>query len=714
MNYSIQTQSISTNMADRKRLQTLYRVNNMFKQVEADDLNIYVILPRIVNLAVEQLEAQEGSILVTNELMGIDYAWSTKTKLNETVSDQFLGNIIRGGVAGTVIRNKIPILIHDTLNDSRWISRPNQAKKEVSGSVLCIPFLVRNKAIGAITLHKAGIAQFDDDDLNLLTAISNQATSSINNARLFEASQRQLKISALLNEASRAINSSLDVNKIMQSLLAQMNEFINAEGISIALVDKLTDELVYQVAEGAGANEIVGFRLPSNQGLSGWVMKHSKPALVTDTSMDSRFTQSGDLRTGHRTKAMICAPMEFKGTVLGTIQAINPYNGIFTQEHLDLLINLANIASTALANAQQFAQTQAAESRYTSLFHDTVNPIVLTDLDGNIVEVNQCGTSFWGFERSHMLNMHIKDLHPDSDEFPRVTSLRTKQVKQFTSGTLTKEKVLIPVEVYAKQTIYGNNELLQWIHHDISKQVELEEMRQDLTAMLFHDLQSPLGNVISSLELLTFELSPNNESPVSIMLDIAKRSSRRLETLIRSLLDINRLEAGNPISAQTAVNIYNLIDEVKEIERPNFEQRQIEVIYDLMPGIPPVFVEEDMIRRVLINLFNNALKYSRGSKLVTISATAQPDENSVFISVSDKGEGIPPKYRELVFDKFERIKEGDSASKGLGLGLAFCRLAVEAHGGHIWVDDAPGGGARFNFTLPAVIQEEPEAILILG
>ncbi len=686
----------------------------MFKQVEADDLNIYVILPRIVNLAVEQLEAQEGSILVTNELMGIDYAWSTKTKLNETVSDQFLGNIIRGGVAGTVIRNKIPILIHDTLNDSRWISRPNQANKEVSGSVLCIPFLVRNKAIGAITLHKAGIAQFDDDDLNLLTAISNQATSSINNARLFEASQRQLKISALLNEASRAINSSLDVNKIMQSLLAQMNEFINAEGISIALVDKLTDELVYQVAEGAGANEIVGFRLPSNQGLSGWVMKHSKPALVTDTSMDSRFTQSGDLRTGHRTKAMICAPMEFKGTVLGTIQAINPYNGIFTQEHLDLLINLANIASTALANAQQFAQTQAAESRYTSLFHDTVNPIVLTDLDGNIVEVNQCGTSFWGFERSHMLTMHIKDLHPNSDEFPRVTSLRTKQVKQFTSGTLTKEKVLIPVEVYAKQTIYGNNELLQWIHHDISKQVELEEMRQDLTAMLFHDLQSPLGNVISSLELLTFELSPNNESPVSIMLDIAKRSSRRLETLIRSLLDINRLEAGNPISAQTAVNIYNLIDEVKEIERPNFEQRQIEVIYDLMPGIPPVFVEEDMIRRVLINLFNNALKYSRGSKLVTISATAQPDENSVFISVSDKGEGIPPKYRELVFDKFERIKEGDSASKGLGLGLAFCRLAVEAHGGHIWVDDAPGGGARFNFTLPAVIQEEPEAILILG
>ncbi len=694
--------STLSDMADSERLQTLYRVNNMLKQVEADGLNIYVILPRVVNLAVKQLNAQEGSILVVNEDLKVEYAWSTKSAIDNTSSDQFLGNIISGGLAGKVIREKAPILIDDTVTDIRWLPRPGQNDREDSTSVICTPFLVRNRAIGAITIHKPGVMQFNNHDMELLTAISNQAASSIENARLFEASQHQLKISALLNEASHAINSSLDVNTIMQSLLAQMNEFLNAEAISIALVDKQTNELEYRVAEGVGSEEIIGLRLPSNQGLSGWVMNNGKPALVPNTSVDERFTISGDRRTGHSTKAMICAPMQFKGDVLGTIQAINPIEGTFTQDDLDLLINLANIASTALANAQQFAKTQAAEARFTNLFHDTVDPIILTNPSGRIVEANNQAFAFWGYDREKMLTMRISALHPKKIKLPRVQNFEANKVRVFVSEAITQDGIAIPVEVYVKRTLDNNNELLQWIYHDISKQVELEEMRNDMTAMLYHDLQSPLGNVISSLELLAMEINPVDDTPVFAMLDIAKRSSRRLQTLIRSLLDISRLEAGKPIGEQKMISVSKLVEEVKEIERPNFEQRNVDLIIDLDENAPYVYIEEDMIRRVFINLLTNALKYSQSNKSITITATAyRNQENMVLLAVSDQGQGIPPKYRQIVFEKFERIKRGDSDSKGLGLGLAFCRLAVEAHNGRIWVDDAPGGGARFNFTLPA-------------
>ena len=702
MNHLIQNTSTISDMTDSKRLRTLYTVNNMLKQVEADGLNIYVILPRVVNLAVTQLDGKEGSILVVNEDLQVEYAWSTKSTINNTNSDRFLGNIMSGGLAGSVIREKVPVLIDNTSADIRWLPRPEQNDNEPPTSIICTPFLVRNRAIGAITIHKPGIRQFDNHDLDLLNAISNQAAGSIENARLFEASQRQLKISALLNEASHIINSSLDVNVIMQSLLAQMNEFLNAEAISIALVDKQTNELVYRVAEGAGGDKIIGLRLPSNQGLSGWVTKNGKPALVPNTSVDARFTASGDQRTGHHTKAMICAPMQFKGNVLGTIQAINPIEGTFTQDDLDLLVNLANIASTALANAQQFAKTQAAEARYTNLFHDTVDPIILTNLAGDIVEANEQAFAFWEYDREEMLNMSISDLHPAPTKLPKARKVSVDKVTVIQSNAITKDRVSIPVEVYVKRTLDSDNELLQWIHHDISKQVELEEMRQDLTAMLFHDLQSPLGNVISSLELLGMEINPVNNTPVFSMLDIAKRSSLRLQTLIRSLLDINRLEAGKPISEQKLVDVSKLVEEVKEIERPNFEQRHVELLVEIGKDIPYIFVEEDMIRRVFINLLTNAFKYSQSNKSITITAAHNTDENMVLLSVSDQGQGIPPKYRQLVFEKFERIKRGDADSKGLGLGLAFCRLAVEAHNGRIWVDDAPGGGARFNFTLPAL------------
>ena len=224
--------------------------------------------------------------------------------------------------------------------------------------------------------------------------------------------------------------------------------------------------------------------------------------------------------------------------------------------------------------------------------------------------------------------------------------------------------------------------------------------------MLFHDLQSPLGNVITSLELLQFELPADSDSALWIMLDIAMRSSRRLQTLIRSLLDINQLEAGHPISERVKVDVYKLVDDVWEIERPHFEKRELAFIRQLAPDLPKVYAEEDMIRRVLVNLVDNAIKYGSDGHEVAVAASFVPDESMVLISIRDQGEGIPVQYRQSIFNKFERIQR-EGSSKGLGLGLAFCRLAVEAHGGRIWVDDAPGGGARFNFTLPVVTDPMP-------
>lgn len=699
--------NITTNKRDSERLQTIYVVQDLLKQVESEGLNINVILPRVLKVAIKQLEAHDGSIIIVNEDQDIEHVWLA----NENPAEGFLNEVMNRGLAGRVIRQQQPEIIDDTRNDSRWLPRPGHVTAAVPWSVICTPFIARNRAVGAITIHKPGQAQFDEHDMSLLEAISNQTASTIENARLLEQSQRQLKISALLYEASRVINSSLDINEIMQSLLAQMNELLHAEALSIALVDKQTNELVYQVGEGVGNEKIVGLRLPSSQGISGWVMEHGEPVLVTDTQSDPRFGRWGDQRTGHQTRAMICAPMQFKGEVLGTIQAINPIQGTFTKQDLNLLVNLANIASSAMANAQQFAQIQAAEARYTSLFQDSVDPIILTDLTGKIVEANRRAIEFFGYERDELLNLTIKDLHPADARLPKAANIHDSEVKRFTSQVIGKGNVHIHVEIYAKRTNFGDNELLQWIHHDISKQMELDEMRQDLTAMLFHDLQSPLGNVISSLELMKYEMPPDTNPTISAMLDIAIRSSNRLQTLVRSLLDINQLEAGHPVSELNQVAVHQLVQDVWEMEEPNFEKREVEFVYHISPDLPDIYVEEDMIRRVLVNLIDNALKYSQESQLITVEASRAPapDEDKILISVSDQGSGIPKRYRKAIFEKFQRVKSSKSSSKGMGLGLAFCRLAVEAHGGRIWVDDAPGGGARFSFTLPAM----PENVLLV-
>jgi PAS domain S-box-containing protein len=687
-----------------EQLQALFAVSNLLATVAADGENIDAIMPGVFTTAINLFKAHDANIILINNRREIVREWVAGDSLPDETHRLFINHAADKGLVGWVIEHQQADIVHDTRTDPRCLSQnPDHPVAQSPWSAVCTPFKTHNRIIGAVTIHKPGVHQFNQRDIELLTIIANQAAATIEKARILDESRRQLRISSLLNEASRIINSSLDLNVVMQSMLAQMNEFLHAEAISIALVDEQSNELVYQVAEGIGSDAIVGLRLPSNQGLSGWVMEQGEPALVADTKLDPRFRRLGDRRTGIHTQAMICAPMQYKQEVLGTIQAINPIGGTFTERDLNLLVNLANIASSAIANAQQFARTQVAEARYTSLVQDSIDPIILTSLSGEILDANRRAFAFAGYDREQMLNMCIRDLYPKDALLPHVERMEADTVRVFNSQMLTKNGRSIHVEVYAKRTSYGDQEFVQWIYHDISKQIELEEMRKDLQAMLFHDLQSPLGNVISSLELLTYEL-PENSSPALLdMLDIAVRSSGRLQTLVRSLLDINQLEAGHPISAQNRISVISLFDETWETVKPGYEKRKIPLVRQIAPNLPDVYVEEDMIRRVLVNLLDNAIKYSPESDHITLQAIRE-NEAQIIIRVSDQGEGIPEDLRDSIFEKFRRIKT-DTYSKGLGLGLAFCRLAVEAHGGKIWVDDAPEGGARFNFTLPVWNEE---------
>ena len=356
-----------------------------------------------------------------------------------------------------------------------------------------------------------------------------------------------------------------------------------------------------------------------------------------------------------------------------------------------------------------------ADARFRHVFSEGFDPILLTDHTGKILDGNRQALSFFGIDRKALLEANIRDLHHPAEPLPDVSKLTGPGASSFQSRVIAgrvrdnrPRQVTLTVEVRARRLTPGREGTWQWIYHDISSRVELEEMRQDLTAMLLHDLQSPLSNVISTLELLRMQTAAEGDAMTLELLDIAARSSGQLQRLIASLMDISRLEAGQPVGQQTAVELSRLISDAYEIDEPNFARRGVVLQRHLPDDLPALYVEPHVISRVLLNLFDNALKYSHDGERVTVEGRAI-DNGEVLISVSDQGNGIPKEYREIIFEKFRRIKS-DSSSKGLGLGLAFCRLAVEAHGGRIWVDDAPGGGARFNLTLPeAAPESEPEA-----
>jgi signal transduction histidine kinase len=182
------------------------------------------------------------------------------------------------------------------------------------------------------------------------------------------------------------------------------------------------------------------------------------------------------------------------------------------------------------------------------------------------------------------------------------------------------------------------------------------------------------------------------------LLEIARRSTERIQRLTESLLDVNRMEAGQVVGERLQIEPNTLIEYAVDVIQPYVVNRGLKVERLVAEDLPKIVGDADMLRRVLTNLLENAIKFSPSEGNIQVGTRS--DGNWVRFWVKDEGPGIDHRDHERIFDKFSRLNV-QGAPKGLGLGLAYCRLTVQAHGGRIWVESEPGMGSSFIFTLPA-------------
>jgi PAS domain S-box-containing protein len=229
--------------------------------------------------------------------------------------------------------------------------------------------------------------------------------------------------------------------------------------------------------------------------------------------------------------------------------------------------------------------------------------------------------------------------------------------------------------------------------HDISERKQLEQMKRDFINMVTHDLRSPLTSL--SVFLSVFERDADEKH--SRRIQLAHSSVERLIKLIGDLLDVEKLQSGGFTLEISAVDVNELIKNIRDNLSGMSEKFGVNVVLDKTCQPTIAKADEDKITRVLENLLSNAIKYSpRGS---TVTIRVENDGKIACISIQDQGPGIPEEQREKIFDKFHQVRSGDS-KKGTGLGLAIAREIVECHGGWIGVISGRGEGSIFWFTLP--------------
>ncbi len=340
--------------------------------------------------------------------------------------------------------------------------------------------------------------------------------------------------------------------------------------------------------------------------------------------------------------------------------------------------------------------TLAAErSRFETMLERLSDAVIALDHEERVTMVNRGATRLFGFDRSPIGQTLLETVRlPVLAELVRRarTEGRVKAEVDWTSGRRRR--------LLARATRLGQGEGTVLVIQDLTALRRLETVRRDFVANVSHELRTPVGVILANAETL-LDGALDDPKFSRTFVDALHRNAIRLTRLLDDLLDISRLEAGQAHLAPERFDLTEVAAQVIDALSVKAGEKAIDLQWS---GDSPVWVRADAnaVEQVLVNLIDNAIKYTPSGSRVLVGTAAQEDAGRVRVVVEDNGPGIDAQHRERIFERFYRVDPGRSREMGgTGLGLSIVRHLVESMGGSVGVEPATPQGARFWFTLPA-------------
>jgi putative nucleotidyltransferase with HDIG domain len=326
----------------------------------------------ILTAAIQLTHAHSGSLMLLDEARGELFIAEGHDLPEPVIAGARVK--VGEGAAGWVAAQRQPLLLIGGISDTQY---PNAFPKPATiGSSICMPLLAR--APDAPTAHCLGVLNLSryvqattltTEDLQLATAFCANAATILHNAQLNRIMKQRARHLEHLIEINRNLTASLDLDDVLQSVMATAVELLHCEAGSLLLVDERTDELVFNVVVGPASPQLLGMRLPPGVGIVGTVAKEGKPLIVNDAESDPRHYKGIDLQTALQTVAVLAVPLITKGRVIGVLEVLNKKDRtLFTEDDCAALTSLATQSAIALENAKLYSDLRQA-------FADTVSII---------------------------------------------------------------------------------------------------------------------------------------------------------------------------------------------------------------------------------------------------------------------------------------------------------------------------------------------------
>jgi signal transduction histidine kinase len=518
----------------------------------------------------------------------------------------------------------------------------------------------------------------------------------------------------ILDDAILAIASELDLGAVLQRITDLARTLVGARYCALGIVGDdgyLTDFITSGISETE--REAIG-DLPRGHGLLGVLIREQQSLRMRDMREDPR---SVGFPPNHPPMvSFLGVPIRVGDDAVGNLYLTEKEDASeFTDEDQRLVERLARHAAIAVTNARRFAESEAQRRQLQTILDHMPEAVTIREAPGGrVLMANRLARDLLGhatLPRGGFAEpaSGFRPVGPQGQSLA-VRDTPTARALLKGEGSIDEEIIVHdrhdrPVHLAVSAIPVRDNDgvasTVVSLFRDVTKAREAEQLKDDFLSLISHELRTPLTTIQGAAQML---LTQGDTLPQAardaLRLDLINESER-LSRMLKNMLALSAYQAGRLHVERDPFLLQPVLRQVAREVQGRYPAHS--VVVETARHLPPAEGDEELIAQVVRNLAENAAKYSPAGGTITLGAEAA--NGLLMASVRDEGPGIAAEERARIFQRFHRASSG---TQGMGLGLYLCERLVEAHGGRLWVESAPGEGATFRFTLPVAVEETEE------
>lgn len=591
------------------------------------------------------------------------------------------------------------------------------------GSLVVVPIFCQGQWWGFLNfMDQAAERQWSAADIEALKSAAGMLGAALTRQATEAAEREQNRYLTLLNTITRATVETQDFGPLLQSLADHLRDLFKADHCFITLWDDIHQRPIPTAASGPFRETYASVVPQSTETTLSQSVLAAERAVVVEDAVNSPLI-SARIAERLNTRSVLGLPLIARGEWLGVvfIAFIQPHT--FSPGDIARGEQATQQVALAVAQARLFRAMTVEHSHFQALIESSGDGIILAGLDRRILVVNAPALTYLQLpgRPDDWTGKHIRSaLRQVWARAPQAVRGLLEEYGRIETGNEAPGEgdVVLPprtlrwlsLPVRAEATVLGR--LL--VVRDVTQQHQLSVLRDELTHMMVHDLRSPLSTVSTALDFLESEVTGQLDSDQQQTLAIARESVRFTLDLVNAILDVHQLESGQIVLERLPIPLTHLVSEALRLQSPAAAARNLTLLSDVPDALPPAWADPNLVGRVLQNLVHNAIKFTPPDGQIHVVAMVETSERPhLIVTVRDTGPGIPPHIQSRLFQKFVSERPAQGGRRGSGLGLAFCKLVVEAHGGRIWAESRPGKGTQFIFTVPVAPMESVGDVLLV-